>query len=127
MPRAARLEVPGLPLHVTHRGVNRGAVFIDETDRATYLRLRTGTLWESRFKSCLVDSDRYLLSVIRYIEPNPVRARMVADPADYVWSSVHVHLARRIDRRITEHESFLALGATRHARRELCQLAEGKR
>ena len=41
---------------------------------------RTGTLWEGRFKSCLVDSDRYFLTVCRYIELNPVRAAMVAAP-----------------------------------------------
>ena len=39
MPRVARLEVPGIPLHVTHRGVNRCAVFVDDIDRGTYLHL----------------------------------------------------------------------------------------
>ena len=128
MPRRPRLELPGYPLHVTHRGVNRAATFLDGDDFACYRQWldealaehgvalhayalmsnhvhllltpaavgslsramsrlgqryvpafnrkhgRTGTLWEGRFKSCLVDSERYLLVVHRYIELNPVRA-----------------------------------------------------
>src|SRR5262247_1018598 len=48
---------------------------------------RTGTLWEGRYRAAPIDSDAYLLTCQRYIELNPVRARMVADPADYPWSS----------------------------------------
>ena len=48
---------------------------------------RTGTLWEGRFKSCVVDAENYLLVCLRYIELNPVRAGMVAAPGDYTWSS----------------------------------------
>jgi putative transposase len=48
---------------------------------------RTGTLWDSRYKSSLIDADDYLLSCQRYIEMNPVRAGMVDDPAHYRWSS----------------------------------------
>jgi putative transposase len=48
---------------------------------------RSGTFWESRYKSSVVLSDTYLLACSRYIELNPVRARMVARPEDYVWSS----------------------------------------
>ncbi len=48
---------------------------------------RTGTLWEGRFKSCLVQQDVYLLNCYRYIEMNPVRSRMVEHPMDYRWSS----------------------------------------
>ncbi|MEO6689295.1 MAG: transposase, partial [Dokdonella sp.] len=44
---------------------------------------RTGTLWEGRFNSSLVDSERYLLTCYRYIEMNPVRAAMVSCPAEY--------------------------------------------
>ncbi len=47
---------------------------------------RSGTLWEGRYKSCLVDSDGYFLACSRYIELNPVRAWMVAEPADHPWS-----------------------------------------
>jgi REP-associated tyrosine transposase len=48
---------------------------------------RTGTLWEGRYKSTLVDSDSYLLTVYRYIELNPVRANMVAHASEYPWPS----------------------------------------
>ncbi|MCO3060442.1 transposase, partial [Pseudomonas aeruginosa] len=48
---------------------------------------RSGTLWESRYKSSVVQSDAYLLACCRYIELNPVRARMVDDVAAYPWSS----------------------------------------
>lgn len=51
---------------------------------------RTGTLWEGRYKSCLVQEETYLLQLYRYIELNPVRAGMVEDPAEYSWSSYHV-------------------------------------
>ena len=71
---------------------------------------RTGTLWEGRYKSCLVDSDHYLLACLRYIELNPVRAAMVAQPWDYRWSSVHAHLGLRADVRLTPHPGYLALG-----------------
>ncbi len=46
---------------------------------------RSGTLWEGRYKSALVDSERYLLACSRYIELNPVRAGMVAAPGGYRW------------------------------------------
>jgi len=48
---------------------------------------RRGTLWEGRYKSSLVDKDNYLLTCVRYIELNPMRAGMVAQPKDYPWSS----------------------------------------
>ena len=48
---------------------------------------RSGTLWEGRYRATVVDSERYLLTVMRYIELNPVRADMVARPRDYPWSS----------------------------------------
>ena len=48
---------------------------------------RSGTLWEGRYRATVVDSERYLLMVMRYIELNPVRAGMVAHPRDYPWSS----------------------------------------
>lgn len=53
-----------------------------------YLYKRTGTLWEGRFRSSAVQTDRYLLTCQRYIELNPVRAGIVADPMDFPWSSI---------------------------------------
>ncbi|NYT58707.1 transposase [Alcaligenaceae bacterium] len=52
-----------------------------------YTYQRSGTLWEGRYRATVVDSERYLLTLMRYIELNPVRAGMVAHPGDYRWSS----------------------------------------
>jgi putative transposase len=71
---------------------------------------RTGTLWEGRFKSCLVDSQSYLLRCYRYIELNPVRAGMVRRPADYRWSSYRVNGQGESSTLIEPHRSYLALG-----------------
>lgn len=170
MPRQPRLELPGIPLHVTQRGVNHCAIFIDDDDRHHYRRLlrdacrkhdvavhafvlmdnhvhllvgaavagrvsqalrqagqtyvqsfnqrhgRVGTLWQGRFKSCLVDSDAYALRVIRYIELNPVRAAMVERPEDYRWSSVHTHLGLAQDPLLVPHPVYLGLGLDRSRR-----------
>lgn len=173
MPRRPRLELPGIPLHVTHRGVNRAATFLDDEDFDLYRQWlhealaeqkialhayvfmsnhvhllltppaagrlsramsrlgqryvptfnrkygRTGTLWEGRFKSCLVDSERYLLSVYRYIELNPLRAAMVVAPEDYRWSSVHGNTGAASDRLITPHAAWLELGEAPDIRYEV--------
>lgn len=75
-----------------------------------YKYKRTGTLWEGRYKSCLVQMDRYLLEVYRYIELNPVRAEMVADPGEYGWSSFKTN-ALGVDTDLcTPHQEYLALG-----------------
>jgi len=165
MPRGLRLELPLVPLHITQRGVNRGAVLVDDDDRQHYLMLlaesardhdiavhayvlmgnhvhllasakragelseamwqlgqnyvpffnrrhrRTGTLWEGRFKSCLVNTDQYLLTVYRYIELNPVRAAIVQSPEHHRWSSVHANLELRVDQLVTPHETFLSMAS----------------
>jgi putative transposase len=72
---------------------------------------RTGTLWEGRFKACLVDSGRYFLACSRYIELNPVRAWMVAKPADYPWSSHGGNAGYRKDPLLAPHPEYLALGS----------------
>jgi putative transposase len=56
-----------------------------------YAYTRSGTLFEGRFRSCVVQQDQYLLTCLRYIELNPVRAGMVKDPGDYRWSSYRAH------------------------------------
>ena len=56
-----------------------------------YTYTRSGTLFEGRFKTCIVQENRYLLTCLRYIELNPVRAGMVKDPGDYRWSSYRSH------------------------------------
>lgn len=165
MPRRQRLELPGIPLHVTQRGVNRCAIFVDDRDRdhlhallcasmadhaipvhayvfmgnhihllvtpverhslsnamrhagQCYARAfnrrhrRSGPLWQGRFKSCLVDSERYLLTVYRYIELNPVRAAMVERAEQYRWSSVHSNVGLITDSLVTPHTVFRNLHA----------------
>lgn len=71
---------------------------------------RTGTLWEGRYKSCPVVDDPYFLRCQRYIELNPLRARMVEDPARYRWSSHRGNTAPPADTVLTPHRAWLALG-----------------
>lgn len=164
MPRRPRLEIPGIPVHLVHRGVNRAATFLEPADYTCYRNSlgdalvendialhayvfmgnhvhllltapakgalssamccvgrryvpwfnrrhgRTGTLWEGRFKSCLVDSERYLLTVLRYIELNPVRAAIAASPEEYPWSSARANLGLIDDALVAPHATYLALG-----------------
>jgi putative transposase len=79
---------------------------------------RSGTLWEGRFKSSIVQSEHYLLQCYRYIELNPVRANMVNDPADYAWSSYRVNALGVESALCTPHAEFLALGRDAEQRRE---------
>lgn len=72
---------------------------------------RTGTLWEGRFKSCLVQEEDYLLQLYRYIELNPVRAGMVEQPSDYAWSSYPINALGKISELCTPHPLYLALGS----------------
>lgn len=71
---------------------------------------RTGTLWDSRYKSSVVQAEAYLLLCQRYIELNPVRAAMVDDPAHYRWSSYRANGLGQADPLLSPHEVYLALG-----------------
>jgi putative transposase len=74
---------------------------------------RTGTLWEGRYKSTLIDSENYLLTGYRYIELNPVRAiDMAGHPAEYPWSSYGFNALGKEALLITPHEEYLRLGKT---------------
>ena len=73
---------------------------------------RTGTLWEGRFRAALIEADRYLLACLRYVENNPVRAMMVARPADYPWSSHRHHVGLAVDDLLSPHPLYWALGNT---------------
>ena len=73
---------------------------------------RTGTLWEGRYKASLVDSDAYLLTCMRYIELNPVRAEMVSHPGEYQWSSYAANAQGRVDPLVAAHPVYTALGTT---------------
>jgi REP-associated tyrosine transposase len=144
MPRMARVVIPGVPLHVTQRGIRRYDVFCDESDRHTYIKLlrescsrfhlriaayclmtnhvhfvaiperqdslsrtfhrchghyatrfnlkygTTGHLWQARPFSSALDEEHFW-AAIRYVERNPVRARMVDRAEDYPWSSAAAH------------------------------------
>jgi putative transposase len=79
---------------------------------------RTGTLWEGRYRSTLIQAERYLMACMVYLDLNPVRAGMVADPAEYPWSSYQHSIGRRADRLITPHPLYWALGNTPFAREQ---------
>jgi REP-associated tyrosine transposase len=105
-----RIFLPNVPCHVTMRGNDRQAIVRSDADRMRLLGClgqesrrcgmaiqyvpyfnqqygRTGTLWEGRYTSSPVASDRYILTCHRYVESNPVRAGMVSKPLDHFWSS----------------------------------------
>lgn len=77
-----------------------------------YCYRRTGTLWEGRYKATLIDSEAYLLTCMRYIELNPVRAGMVDHPSQYPWSSYHHNARGEPDALITPHLEYRRLGKT---------------
>jgi putative transposase len=97
---------------------NLGRYYVRYVNR-TYQR--TGTLWEGRFKSTLVDTESYLLTLYRYIELNPVRARMVGHPAAYPWSSYQGNAGDRNITLLTPHPLYLALGNTKSERKSAYQ------
>lgn len=163
MARKPRFDLPGYPLHIIQRGLDRQACFFAVEDYRRYLELmqeaaekydchvhayvlmtnhvhmlvtpqqslgvsfmmqrlgqryvrainrtyrRTGTLWEGRYKAGLVDTGRYLLTCMRYIELNPVRANMVAHLADYAWSSYRHNGQGNPDKVIKPHPLYLQL------------------
>ena len=171
MARTPRFDIPGIPQHLVHRGVDRMACFARHWDYARYLEelhssarkfecavhayvlmtnhvhllvtppeegatgrmmqrlgrryvgyfntchLRTGPLWEGRFKSCLVDSDDYLLRCQRYIELNPVRAGIVRSPLAYPWSSHRHYALGESNPLLSAHPTLLALSADQERRR----------
>ncbi len=170
MARTRRLVLPGIPLHIIQRGVNRQSCFVDDADSRRYLAYllsylatipcqlhayvlmsnhihfllstqeaahlsllmkslnqrytqyfnwrhgRSGSLWEGRYQSCLVQSERYLLTCQRYIELNPVRAGIVALPGQYRWSSYRGNAQGLLDDLLTPHPLYLSLGTTVHER-----------
>lgn len=85
---------------------NTGQCYVQAFNRR---HRRSGTLGQGRFKSCLVDTERYMMMVYRYIELNPVRAAMVERPENHRWSSVHANLGLLKDPLVTPHSIYLAL------------------
>ncbi len=70
----------------------------------------SGSLWEGRYKASLVQEEDYLLTCMRYIELNPVRAGMARSPAHYRWSSYRCNAQGKANDLITAHPVYLALG-----------------
>lgn len=148
MPRRARLSLPGIPWHIIQRGNNRSACFYAEDDYFFYIYhlaelairfgcaihayvlmnnhvhllltpdRRSSTLWEGRFRSCLTQSEDYVLTCYRYIELNPVRAAMVHHPHEYRWSSYAANAQGKRDKLLVSHEQYLNLGCTDTTRQE---------
>jgi putative transposase len=168
MARLPRLVVPGLPHHVLQRGNNRQPVFVDDTDRHSYLEAlreatrlhgvnvhayvlmpnhvhllvtpaspealakamqtlgrryvrgfnrrhqRSGTLWEGRFRTCVLEDADCFLPVLRYIEQHPARGSdgPLGEAAGYRWSSAAHHLGQRRDPLVSEHALYWATGNT---------------
>ena len=81
-----------------------------------YCYQRTGTLLEGRYKATLIDSEAYLLTCMRYIELNPVRAGMVIDPSDYPWSSYHYNALGQLSDLLAPHPEYQRLGESNEAR-----------
>ena len=79
----------------------------------------SGSIWEGRYKASLIDDERYLLTCMRYIELNPVRAEMTKAPGQYRWSSYRANALGGEDTLLTPHPLYRALGKTRVA----CALA----
>ncbi len=104
-PRRAK-SIPRLVIALGRRYVQ----YINTTYR------RTGTLWDSRYKSSLIQTETYLLACQRYIELNPVRAAMVDDPAHYRWTSYRHNALGQANPYLTPHPLHLALGPDDKAR-----------
>jgi putative transposase len=79
---------------------------------------RSGTLWESKYKSSVVQSDEYLLACLRYIELNPVRAGIKEHPEEYLWSSYIPRMGGDRKEWLDIDPMFLSLGETETIRRE---------
>lgn len=101
--------VQGLPLFMQAVGRSYVRWFNDRHGRS-------GTLWEGRYRATLIQSERYLLACMAYIDLNPVRAGMVTQPRDFPWSSHGHYVGLRADRLLTPHPLYWALGNTPFAR-----------
>ena len=114
------LVTPGSSFSIMHMMQDLGRKYVRYINH-TYQR--TGTLWEGRYKASLIDSEAYLLTCMRYIELNPVRANMVDHPSAYSWSSYRANANGEINRLIEPHPLYQSLGGTpnarQHAYREL--------
>jgi len=173
MPRTGRIVCAGYPHHIVHRGHNRDAVFLTDSDRISYLetlrefraalslqvygyclmtnhvhliinpgadssvvgqlmkrlagrhtrrinrlKTRTGTAWEGRFKCSLIDTNSYLLACSRYVDLNPVRARLVSRPEEFPWSSFRALAGLADSNWLDASPCYLALGESSEDRQK---------
>lgn len=93
----------------------RYAQYVNSTYR------RTGTVWGGRYRSTVIDPDRYLLPCMRYVELNPVRAGCVSRPSEYRWSSYRCNAQGEKNSLVAPHPAYLRLGDTPKLRREAYQ------
>jgi putative transposase len=126
--REARVAVHGYVLMTTHfhllaTGHEENSIpRVMQSFGRSYVRYfndrhrRTGTLWEGRYWASLIADERYWLTCLRYIEMNPVAARLVATPAAYAWSSFHANALARPDTLLTPHSLYLQLGIDAESR-----------
>lgn len=77
---------------------------------------RTGPLFEGRYKSAVIESEQYLLTCMKYIELNPVRAGIVKNPSEYRWSSFHANALGEHSTLVTPHTEYLRLGDNKEKR-----------
>ncbi len=101
------------------RGISQVLQYVGSryTAWANARRDRTGTLWQSRFRSSPIDSERYCLACYRYIELNPVRAGLANQPAGYRWSSYAANALGRPSPLVTAHPVFAAIASSEWERR----------
>jgi REP element-mobilizing transposase RayT len=92
---------------------------------------RSGHLLQGRFKGIIVDKDRYLIALSRYIHLNPVRAKLVKRPADYPWTSYKAFLDQKAEDSLVDTGDTLSYFSKHRKRavrayREFVEAAEGK-
>ena len=109
------LLTPTTPLSACSLMKGLGQRYVQNINR-TYQR--TGTLWEGRYRSCLVQHESYLMACYRYIEMNPVRAGMVDHPAEYRWTSYRANAELEPSALITPHDCYKELGSNVDQRAE---------
>lgn len=81
-----------------------------------HARQRTGTLWEGRYKSTVIQTERYLLACMAYVDLNPVRAKICERPSDFPWSSYRHYAGLNHDKLLKPHPVYWGLGNTPFAR-----------
>jgi putative transposase len=107
------LATPPTPQSLPKMMQSVGRRYVQHFNRA---RKRTGTLMEGRYRGTLIESERYFLTCMRYIELNPVRAGLASRPGEYPWSSYHFNGDGRSDALVTPHAVYLELGRSKATR-----------